>query len=75
MSAATVSVEEAQARLPELIRRLLPGTEIVIRDGDRPVARLVPGEASSRPCHPGSAREKVLWMAPDFGAPLVDFAE
>jgi antitoxin (DNA-binding transcriptional repressor) of toxin-antitoxin stability system len=45
MSKASVSIEEAQVRLRELISQLPPGGEVVIRDGDRPVARLVPGLA------------------------------
>ena len=47
---ATVSMKEAQARLPELIRGLAAGEELVITDGDQPVAKLVvePGKASAR---------------------------
>lgn len=75
VTAAIVSVEEAQARLPELISQLLPGTEVVIRDGDRPVARLLPGDTPPRACRPGSAKELLHWMAPDFDAPLDDFRE
>ena len=35
-----LTIEEAQARLPELIDRLRPGEEVVITRDDRPVARL-----------------------------------
>ncbi|MFO0960913.1 MAG: type II toxin-antitoxin system Phd/YefM family antitoxin [Isosphaeraceae bacterium] len=38
----TISIEEAGSRLSELIHRLAPGEEIVITEGDRPVARLIP---------------------------------
>ena len=46
---ATVSIEEAQARLPELIRGLAAGEELVISQGGRAVAKLVapPAEAAS----------------------------
>lgn len=74
---STVTVEEAQTKLSELIEGLTPGEEIVITRNDRPVARLV-GEASShahRPRQPGSARDKILYMAEDFDAPLDDFKE
>jgi antitoxin (DNA-binding transcriptional repressor) of toxin-antitoxin stability system len=36
----TVTLEEAQSNLPELIDRLQPGTEIVITRDDQPVAEL-----------------------------------
>ena len=38
----TVTVEEAKARLVELIEQLAPGDEIVITQYDQPLARLVP---------------------------------
>jgi antitoxin (DNA-binding transcriptional repressor) of toxin-antitoxin stability system len=36
----TISIEEAQASLPDLIERLQPGTEIVITRNHQPVAAL-----------------------------------
>jgi prevent-host-death family protein len=73
---STVTVEEAQTKLSELIEGLTPGEEIVITRNDRPVARLV-GEPppARRPRQPGSARDKILYMAEDFDAPLDDFKE
>ena len=38
---STVTIEEAQARLPELIDRLAPGEELVITRGKQPVAKLI----------------------------------
>src|SRR5215210_1885071 len=38
----TVDVEEAKERLPELVSLALEGNEVIISEGDRPVARLVP---------------------------------
>jgi antitoxin (DNA-binding transcriptional repressor) of toxin-antitoxin stability system len=38
---ATITLEEAQAHLRELIGKLAPGEELVITDNQRPVARLV----------------------------------
>jgi prevent-host-death family protein len=38
---ATITVEEAQARLKELISKLAPGEEVVITDDNSPVAKLV----------------------------------
>lgn len=36
----TLSIEEAQARLPELIENLQPGDELIITWNDQPVAQL-----------------------------------
>ncbi len=71
----TVTIQEAQTGLPELIRRLTPGEEVIITDDDKPVARLSRSEPKTTwPCKAGSARGKV-WMAPDFDAPLEEFRE
>ena len=71
-----VSINEAQANLPELIHQLLPGDEVVITEGDQPVARLIASTQPQRkPRQPGTLRGTVLYMAPDFDAPLDDFKE
>jgi antitoxin (DNA-binding transcriptional repressor) of toxin-antitoxin stability system len=38
---ATITIDEAQARLKELIHRLRPGEEVIIIEDQRPVAKLV----------------------------------
>lgn len=61
----TVTVEEAQARLPELIDGLAPGEEIVLTRNARPVARLVaPVAEPPRPVF-GRGRGKVVVVAED----------
>lgn len=71
----TISIQEAQSRLPDLIHNLSPGDELVITENNQPVARLSRGEPKTRrPCKAGSARGKI-WMAPDFDAPLEEFKE
>jgi prevent-host-death family protein len=74
---ATVTIQEAQANLSDLIHRLAPGDEVVITDNDRPVARIVPAarNALPEPRRPGTLRGTVLYMAPDFDAPLEEFKE
>ncbi|HUY89823.1 MAG TPA: DUF2281 domain-containing protein [Pirellulales bacterium] len=70
-----VSVQEAQAKLRDLIRGLAPGEELVITEDESPIARLV---ASARPQSVrklGGMRGTVLYLAPDFDAPLDDFKE
>jgi antitoxin (DNA-binding transcriptional repressor) of toxin-antitoxin stability system len=72
---STVTLQEAQAQLPELISGLPPGEEIVIAEQGEPVARLIRTERKTWPCQAGSAKGKILWVAPDFDAPLEEFEE
>jgi antitoxin (DNA-binding transcriptional repressor) of toxin-antitoxin stability system len=74
---ATVTIQEAQARLPDLIHRLTPGEEVVITENDQPVARIVPPTPTppTKPRRLGTMKGTVLYMAPDFDAPLEDFKE
>ena len=44
----TITMEEAQAKLKELIHQLAPGDEIVITENQQPVAKLV-GEQPQKP--------------------------
>jgi antitoxin (DNA-binding transcriptional repressor) of toxin-antitoxin stability system len=71
--ATHVTVQEAQARLPELIAGLVPGEELVITDNGQPLATLIRSRRTSWPCEPGSARDTSHWMAEDFDAPVEDF--
>jgi prevent-host-death family protein len=73
---SSLTVQEAQARLSELIHNLQPGDEVVITENDQPVARLVStGQRQQTPRRPGTLRGTVQYMAPDFDAPLDDFKE
>jgi prevent-host-death family protein len=73
----TFSIEEAQEKLPDLIHRLHAGDEVVITENNQPVARLVaaPSESLHQPRQPGMLKGSVLYMAPDFDAPLEDFRD
>ncbi len=53
----TITVEEAQASLKELIGKLAPGEEVVITDNQQPVAKLIgaPARPRKRP-DPGLAK-------------------
>ncbi len=67
----TITVEEAQATLKELIHRLTPGEEVVITENQRPVAKLVseqPQKPGQRP-PPGLGKGMITFIAPDFDAP------
>ena len=75
---ATITVEEAQANLKDLIHRLTPGGEIIITENQQPVAKLVSEPAKlpkpPRP-GPGLCKGMITYIAPDFDAPLEDMKE
>ncbi len=71
MAPKIVTVEEAEARLLELIGLAEQGEEVVIAQGDQPKVKLVPvGQAPKKRIF-GQHRGKI-WMSPDFDAPLPD---
>jgi prevent-host-death family protein len=73
---STVTLEDAQARLGELIAKLAPGEEVIITRDEKPVARLVAQPPpTAEPRRPGTLKGTVLYMAPDFDAPLEEFRE
>ena len=70
----TLTIDEAQARLPQLIDGLRPGDELVITRGDRPVARLLGPDLP--PGVPVYGRGKVVLISyVDDDEHLRDFAE
>jgi antitoxin (DNA-binding transcriptional repressor) of toxin-antitoxin stability system len=72
---STVTIEEAQATLLDLIHKLQPDEEVVITENNQPVARLI----ATKPRRPvrklGTLKGTVLYMAPDLDASLEDFKE
>jgi prevent-host-death family protein len=72
-----VSIKEAKAKLSELIHKLKAGDEVIIMDKNVPVARLIRAATppQRQPRRPGTLRGTILYMAPDFDAPLEDFKE
>jgi antitoxin (DNA-binding transcriptional repressor) of toxin-antitoxin stability system len=76
LEVTTVSIEEVRERLDELIDGLAIGEELIVTRDDQPIARLAKTAPSAGwPCKAGSARDKILWIAPDFDTPLDDFRE
>jgi prevent-host-death family protein len=71
---STVTVEEAQAKLPELIEKLTPDEDVIITRNNQPVARLV-GQPPAKP-QPvfGRGRGKVVVLSED-DEHLKDFEE
>ena len=70
-----VTIEEAQARLPELIEHLAADEELVITRNERPIARLLTEDKPTRqPRRAGSAKG-MLTILSDDDEHLKDFAE
>jgi len=74
---ATVTLQEAQAKLPDLIHQLMPGEELVITEDNRPVAKLVselPKQKSGLRPPPGLGKGFITIVSED-DEHLKDFAE
>lgn len=73
----TITIQEAQSHLAEIIDKLPPGGEIVITRDDKPVAAI----RATSPAVPrkqrqlGTLKGSVLYMAPDFDAIPEGFEE
>lgn len=70
---ASITLEDAQAKLPELIAGLPPGESVAITSNERTVARLVAEPKRGRR-RAGSAKG-VLTIIEDDDAHLADFQE
>ncbi len=63
----TISLEEAQNHLGEIIEKLPPGGEIVLTRDDKPVATLRSTSGTrSEPPRFGTLKGSILYIAPDF---------
>ena len=72
---STVTLEEAQAKLPELIAHLAVGEELIITRDQRPVARLSAEPLpAQKPRSPGTAKGMLTIVAED-DEHLKDFEE
>ena len=69
------NIAEAKAHLSELLQKAMLGEEVVIARDNQPVVRLVPVEPTRATRVPGSAKGKIIAMAPDFDDPLPDFQD
>ncbi len=67
MEKVTVDVSEAQAHLRELLDRVNAGTQIILSENEKPVARLIPFSEKIAGLHAGS-----IWTSNDFDEPLPD---
>lgn len=76
-SPKTITLQELQGHLADVLERLLPGEEIVITRDDTAVAalRAIVGTPLRRPRQLGTLKGSVLHIAPDFDAIPEGFEE
>ena len=70
---AQFNIAYAKAHFSELIEKASLGEEITVTKDNRPVARIVSFRSADR--RPGTGKEKITFIAPDFDAPVGDFAD
>lgn len=71
----TVMLEEAQAKLPELIDHLTAGEELVITRNQQPIARLLAKEKPKRKPRKAGNCKGMLTIVADDDEHLKDFEE
>jgi antitoxin (DNA-binding transcriptional repressor) of toxin-antitoxin stability system len=69
-----VSLTEAAQNLSDLVKAAINGEEVILLNGDRPIAKITSVEPKRRPAKAGSAKG-LVWMSDDFDAPLEEFKE
>jgi len=73
-SMSKVTIQEAQAKLPDLIHQLMPGEELVITENDLPVAKLV-AQAAEKPRPMAGRCKGMLTILAEDDEHLQDFKE
>ena len=71
MSIKTVDVNELQTQWEKLLSLVKTGTEIILTEDGKSIARLVPDQFSSLPRVPG-LHAGAIWTSDDFDQPLPD---
>jgi prevent-host-death family protein len=74
---ATITIDEAQAKLKELIHRLAPGEEVIITENQQPVAKLVNPPSQPKPGlrPPPGLGKGFITVVSDDDEHLMDFEE
>ena len=70
-----IPFDVAVASLHQLVEGMVPGEELVLTEQGEPKAIVTKPSRTTWPCEPGSAKDTKHWMAPEFDAPLEDFAD
>mgnify|MGYP001619957610 CR=1 FL=1 len=72
MPLESVDVRDAQARLTELVPRVMAGTEVILTDRGKPVVRLVPVAVPRAGTRQAGLHAGAIEMSNDFNEPLPD---
>ena len=64
-----VEVQEAQSHLKEILSLVGTGIEVLITEGDTPIARLLPVESKSN-ARVAGLHAGAIWTSEDFDEPL-----
>jgi antitoxin (DNA-binding transcriptional repressor) of toxin-antitoxin stability system len=70
----SIPIEQAAAKLVELVGTLRPGEEIVLTDHDQPVAKIIPSSAATKRRRAGTC-EGMLIINQEDDEHLDDFEE
>jgi antitoxin (DNA-binding transcriptional repressor) of toxin-antitoxin stability system len=63
---ATTTIDEAQAKLKELIHLMIPGEEVIITENQQPVAKLVSEPTKRRRARtPGNCKGMITLLVED----------
>jgi len=71
----TITIEEAQSRLADVIAKLIPGEPLIIVSDDKPVARLIAEDQPERKARRAGSAKGLLTILSDDDEHLSDFAE
>lgn len=71
----TVTLEEAQAKLPELIEKLIPGDPLVITRDQMPIAQISTANSTKRRPRVAGSAKGILTILQDDDTHLEDFKE
>jgi len=69
MTTKTVDINDNKTPLSDLVSSALKGDEVIIAEGNKPVARVVPFSESAAVRISGLNRGEI-WVSDDFDAPL-----
>lgn len=74
---STLSLDDAQARLREVVAGLQPGEEVILTHDDKPVATIkaTPPDVPRPVPRFGTMKGTILYIAPDFDAIPEGFEE
>jgi len=68
----TVNVDEVKIKLTNLLSLVTAGNEVIITEGNKPVAKIVPIPSTHRARRAGLNKGKI-WVSEDFNEPLPEY--